>query len=280
MDIAREVEYNNRKRRLIPMIVEYIGHSGVLVELDKINLLFDVIAPVSGGHPAELRHDWGTFPKLDPAKDTVVFASHNHGDHYSEEIWKLRGLLPHLHYVISKDVHFSSGVRARLGITDEDMSRITFVKNYTSQDIRLPGGESIHIQTIPSTDEGVAFLVKAGGKIIYHAGDHHMWMWELNGETYMQDMEEVFRRTVSRLEIESGEVIDIAFLLLDQRLAPHTYDGMDTYLELLPVRHVVPIHQWKNYDLTDAYIADRSDMLASKGVTIHKVTGENCKFYI
>lgn len=262
------------------MRVEYIGHSGALVELENINLLFDVIAPVAGGHVFEPRHDWGTFPALDPAKDTVVFASHNHGDHYSESIWKLRGRIPHVHYVLSKDVHFSSGVRARLGITEADMPHITRVKNYTSQDIPLPGGASIHVQTLPSTDEGVAFLVKAEGKIIYHAGDHHMWMWEDRGREYMEDMEEVFRRTLSRLELSAGEAIDVAFLLLDERLAPNTYAGFDTYLDVLPIRNIIPIHQWKNYDLTDAYIRDRADLIAAKGVTIHKVTGENCAFEI
>lgn len=262
------------------MRIEYIGHSGVLVELEKINLLFDVIAPVTGGHVYEPRHDWGTFPKLDPKKDTVVFASHNHGDHYSESIWQLRGILPHVHYVISKDVHFSSGVRARLDITDADMPHITRVKNYTSQDIALGGGAQIHVQTLPSTDEGVAFLVKAEGRVIYHAGDHHMWMWENNGAQYMADMEEVFRRTLSRLELAPEGSIDVAFLLLDARLEPHTYDGIDTYLDVLPIRHIIPIHQWKNYDLTDAYNRDRAAFLASHGATLHKVTGENCVFEI
>ena len=259
------------------MRIEYIGHSGVLVQLENTNLLFDVIAfpQVASDPDRSLRHDIGRFPQLDTSQNTAVFASHFHGDHYTEQIWGLRDSIPEIMYVISKDIPFSSGVRRRLAIDDSDMENITRVKGYSSQDISFADGETIHVQTIPSTDEGVAFLVKAEGKIIYHAGDHHLWVWEGNTEQHNDDMRQVFRRTLSRLELGDTEKIDVAFLLLDGRLEGTAYEGMNTYIEMLPIRHVIPIHQWKNYSLTDSYLADIS---LPDGVVMHKVTGENCSF--
>lgn len=262
------------------MRIEYIGHSGVLVELNNINLIFDCIAfdDVTIYNSKGSVHDVGKMPLLDKSKETVFFASHVHGDHYVENIWNMRYKLNNVDYVISKDIPFSSGVRKRLGIDEEIKKTITRVKNYTSQDINLSDGSTIHVQTIPATDEGVAYLVKADGRIIYHAGDHHLWMWEERGEEYMDNMDKVFRRTLSRLELEPGETIDLACLLLDGRLSPHTYDGMDVYLEMLPIKSVLPIHQWQEYHLTDEYIRDRADKL--QGITMLKVIGENCSFEI
>lgn len=259
------------------MRVEYIGHSGVLVELPNTNLLFDVIAfpQVTSDPLRSLQHDVGNMPHIDMSKDTVILASHSHGDHYAEQIWTLRHSFPHIHYIISKDIPFSSGVRKRLDITGEDMDRITRVRGYSSSDITLSDNHILHLQTIPATDEGVAFLVKVDGRIIYHAGDHHLWVWEGNTAKQNDDMREVFLRTLSRLELDDSEKIDVAFLLLDGRLESTAYEGMDTYIEMLPLHHIIPIHQWKNYSLTDSYISERK---LPSYITLHKVTGENCSF--
>ena len=39
---------------------------------------------------------------------------------------------------------------------------------------------SVQVETLKSNDEGVAFLVTAEGRTIYHAGDLNWWYW--NGE--------------------------------------------------------------------------------------------------
>ncbi|MCF0143882.1 MAG: hypothetical protein HUJ79_02035, partial [Firmicutes bacterium] len=100
---------------------------------------------------------------------------------------------------------------------------------------------------------------------------------EEEGEKYCSDMANAFRRHISHLS--PGE-IDLAFLLLDGRLGNHAYDGMDEYLEALDVRHVIPIHQWRDYRLTDKYMCARKDFLESRNTVMHKVTGENCVFEI
>ena len=52
------------------MKVTFIYHSAFLVELERCSLLFDWYG--------------GDLPKIDRTKPLYVFASHHHGDHYSQ----------------------------------------------------------------------------------------------------------------------------------------------------------------------------------------------------
>lgn len=300
------------------MRIEYIGHSGVLVETERLNLIFDCIEGQPVSTDPNWSHDIGKLPELDKSKGTVFFVSHNHGDHYGPKIWEARDFLDNVYYVLSKDVHFSSGVRQRLNITDADMNRIIRLKGYTSGDIALPWGDTIHVETIPSTDVGVAYLIFADGHTIYHAGDHNLWLWEEEGQKYMDEMTKNFMEPVKHLAevlaqppfcsmdaaggdagaecsasgaedsgAEDGHAaggapgqIELACLLLDERIEGHMYDGIDAYLEMLPIKNVLPIHQWQEYFVTDNYKKARAEMLEAKGINILKVTGEGCQFEI
>ena len=87
------------------MIVTYLGHSGFLIETEKLYLLFDSIAaeeitPRMQNHP----FSYGIMPQLDPAKELLVFVSHAHQDHFSRRICKLRELYPHVTYFLSSDI--------------------------------------------------------------------------------------------------------------------------------------------------------------------------------
>ncbi|MBQ0078476.1 MAG: MBL fold metallo-hydrolase [Eubacterium sp.] len=272
------------------MRIEYIGHSGVLVETERLNLIFDCIVGQPASEDKEWFYDIGQMPELDKSKGTVFFVSHNHGDHYGPQIWDARDYLDNVYYVLSKDVHFSSGVRARLNITEADMPRISRLKGYTSNDIQLPWGDTIHVETIPSTDVGVAYLILADGHTIYHAGDHNLWLWEEGGEKYMAEMTKNFMGPVEHLATVLSQPpfsldgapaqIELACLLLDERIEGHIYDGIDAYLNMLPIKTVLPIHQWQEYFVTDNYKRARADFLAEHGINILKVTGENCRFEI
>lgn len=58
------------------MKITYIHHSAFLAELETVSLLFD--------------YTEGTLPKISVKKPLLVFASHRHGDHYSEKkFWSL-----------------------------------------------------------------------------------------------------------------------------------------------------------------------------------------------
>ena len=138
------------------MKITYISHSGFAVELENHIFLFDYYK--------------GEIPKFDPKKSIVVFASHVHHDHYVEEIFELREQYPDVHYVLSSDIR-----RSAKKILEEKQieAQVSFLRIH--QELELG---KVRIQTLKSTDAGVAFLVECEGRTIYHAGDLNWWHWE------------------------------------------------------------------------------------------------------
>lgn len=97
----------------------------------------------------------------------------------------------------------------------------------------------LSIQTLRSTDEGVAFLIQAEGRTFYHAGDLNWWHWFGEDDQENQDMGTAYQTEIQTL---SGVHIDYAFLPLDPRLEA-AYDwGVRYFLETVDVMHWLPMH--------------------------------------
>ena len=122
------------------MKVTYLYHSGFAIEDEQALYVFDYYK--------------GELPVIAKEKQMYVFVSHRHKDHYNSEIFDWEKEHPNILYILSDDVEAESAP-----------NRI-FVK--PEQKIRT--GE-LKVETLRSTDEGVAFLVTCKDKRIYHAGD-------------------------------------------------------------------------------------------------------------
>lgn len=210
--------------------VTYIGHSGFLAELEGVLFLFDYYQ--------------GEIPALPEEKRLYVFASHRHKDHFNPEIFKLAERCPDVQYVLSRDIWLSQVPKALHG-----------------QTVQLKPGAAwadplIAVETLKSTDEGVAFLVRAEGKTIYHAGDLNHWHWEGETEAWNRKMEEDFRKALKPLR---GMKIDAAFLPLDPRQEGSYALGMDYFLELTDTRQVYPMHCWERYAIIDRWLTEHPD---------------------
>ena len=176
------------------MKITFLYHSAFLVELETCTLLFDWYG--------------GETPDIDWSKPLYVFASHHHGDHYSPEIFSAFGM-ENTWYILGSCITLSARRKAALGIDD---ARV----------FRLGGGRALdlnglHITTLTSTDAGVAFLIEAEGKTIYHAGDLHWWHWAGEPGTWNRDMARDFKGEMTKL---AGKTIDVATMcpLLAHRL--------------------------------------------------------------
>ena len=133
------------------MKVTFICHSSFCVELKKSVLVFDYYGE-------------GRIPEV-PAGCSVFFLnSHSHQDHFKREILKLREQYPEAEYILSRDVRLRP---------EEKGEWIHSVKAREEYEIK-----GLRIRTLRSTDQGVAFVVEAEGKRIYHAGDLNWWHWE------------------------------------------------------------------------------------------------------
>lgn len=75
-------------------------------------------------------------------------------------------------------------------------------------------GKQLKIDTLCSTDEGVAFLLHFEGKCIYHAGDLNWWSWSGITAQENEAMADAYKEEINRL---ASETIDVAFVVLDPR---------------------------------------------------------------
>lgn len=215
------------------MRVTYLAHSGFLVELDTVCLLFD----------------WwkGTLPPL-PDKALTVFVSHRHADHFNPEIFRLDDGTREVRFVLGRDIKLSTHNLAKWGVTPETAEKC--VRPGRDETIFLPGTE---IRALPSTDAGAAFWVRADGKSVYHAGDLNWWHYEEDSLADRRNMEVNFKRYLEPLR---GETLDAAFAPLDPRLGAAFGWGFRYLLELAEVRRAFPMHQWDDYRATARFLAE------------------------
>ena len=247
------------------MNVTYIEHSGFLVEWEHFYTLFD----------------WwkGELPPLDGDKPLLVFASHSHEDHFDKHIFSLLAQYPDTRFILSHDIRLATRRWEKLGMTEEIFARVTSLRS-DSIFATHAGGVPLTVRTVHSTDLGVAFLLSAEGRLVYHAGDLNWWHWTEEGETYCRNMEASYHRAIAKLAAavrdesadcgcESG--IDIAFVPLDPRLGDACDKGIAYLLEQIPVKTVFPMHMWEKYEWIGRYLrahpadADRLVTISRRG---------------
>ena len=216
------------------MKVTYIKHSGFMVETDKSYLLFDY---------------WeGKIPDMVYGKTLYVFSSHGHHDHYSPSIYKLENCCRQVHYILSSDIR-------QVDRSWNKMDHVYFMNPYEKMEV----GEC-QIETLKSTDEGVAFLVRIEGKVIYHAGDLHWWDWPGEDSGWLSQQEQTFR---AEIEKTAGVPVDIAFTVLDDRLGENFDKGMSLLLDIMRPRYALPMHFW-----SDRGVISRFRSLHDPGETV------------
>ena len=211
----------------------FLDHSGFLVELADVCLLFD----------------WwkGALPPL-PEKPLAVFVSHRHEDHFSPAVFSLADGTRPVRFLLGRDIRPTEKNRARWGLTDEALSLCSFLGGNEHAEV-FPG---VTVETLPSTDEGVAFVVHACGRTVYHAGDLHWWHWEGEDKAWNRNMEVNFQRFLRPLE---GRHIDLAMVPLDGRLEDAFDWGLAYFLAHTDTDTVLPMHQWGQFALTERFCA-------------------------
>ena len=229
------------------MNITFIAHSGFLVEWDKFYTLFD----------------WwkGELPPLKPDKPLLVFASHNHEDHFDPKIFRLPSQYPNTRFILSHDIRLATRRWEKLGMTEEIFARVTSIRVDSLLATEV-SGEALTVRTINSTDAGVAFLLSAEGKLVYHAGDLNWWHWQEEGRLYCTNMAANYRRAIEKLAAavrdeaaDSGcaGVIDAAMAPLDPRLGESSGMGIEYLMKNVPVQKLFPMHLWDRFDEIERY---------------------------
>jgi len=205
----------------------FLDHSGFLVELPSVTLLFD----------------WwkGELPSLRENVPLLVFSSHWHEDHFNPAIFNLNADAYILGEMQPDWLH-------RKGVSSEKIE----------QSISLSGNDSVAplpgvtVETLPSTDEGVAFLVTADGLTVFHAGDLNWWHWEGEPDPWNPDMAVHFQQYAEPLR---NRHIHLAMLPLDPRLNKDGFRGANHFLRLARIDRFIPMHQWGKFAFTEQFLA-------------------------
>lgn len=202
------------------MKITYIHHSAFMAETDSACLLFDYFE--------------GALPEIPVEKALYVFASHRHGDHFSEVIFHLAEKHEKIMYILSSDIWTK---RVPVELRDKAVS---LAPGQVWED------ENIKIETYKSTDEGVAFWCTVDGKEIYHAGDLNHWYWDGEDEEWNRDMTAAYRAEIEKMR---GRTADVAFLPLDPRLEKYFYLGIDDFMKVADAKVIFPMHFWEQFDV-------------------------------
>ncbi len=235
------------------MRITYLGHSGFLAETKEHYLLFDYYT--------------GKLPVFSPEKKLTVFVSHSHQDHYNKEIFALQNGL-HITYVLSGDIR-----RKRIEELVHRENELLSVKAHETYRLY---GDQMAIETLRSTDIGVAYLVTLSeeGRTyhFYHAGDLNLWKWAEESKAHNNNMEANFRR---EMELIRGRHFDAAFVPLDPRQEDFAFGGMDLFLETADADAVFPMHFWKQPEIIWAYLKARPQV---KNLILLEEEGRTCEF--
>ncbi len=215
------------------MKVTYLYHSGFAVELQKHVLIFDYIQ--------------GKLPVWDQDKTILFFASHKHQDHFVLQIFDYFSQYKNIHYFLGPDIRLNENYLKRRGVEEAVLSAITRVGKRT-----VVRREDVSVETLRSTDEGVAFVVSAEGQTIYHAGDLNWWHWEGEEPAWNARMKQDYQEEIERI---SGRHFDAAFVPLDPRLGESFHLGLKLFLEQTRADAVFPMHMWEDYAVIPRFLA-------------------------
>lgn len=196
---------------------------------------------------------------MNPDKMLLVFVSHVHCDHFNPEIFNLYENHHKVKYLISSDIKLDDYSKTKYGISKEISQRLISVNPDSKYDI-ADDNINITVNTLKSTDQGVAFLINYKDKEFYHAGDLNLWVWKEEDKQFNNNMRANFERELSKIK---GRNIDIAFAPLDPRQEEWYRLGMDALLDNVDVKYVFPMHFWDKPEVIKAYKKERESRPAS-----------------
>lgn len=204
------------------MKIKYIYHSGFTIEDDDYYLILDYYK--------------GDIDLRD--KETIIFSSHGHHDHYNAEI--LNWTNEKTSYVFSDDIDVKAA------------DNIHFMGPY--EDLSLKG---IKIRSFGSTDLGLSFLIETKDKTMFFAGDLNWWHWDNDTDEEQKKEEKDFKNEIEKIK---GNKIDIAFFPVDPRLGESYYLAGEHAIRELEPKYFFPMHFGDKSDITSKFAHRLKDL--------------------
>ncbi|HBN84507.1 MAG TPA: hydrolase [Clostridiales bacterium] len=216
--------------------IRYLFHSGFSLETASKYLVFDYWE--NNRDPKKLRsvHEGILRPDLFPKdKQVLVFASHNHRDHFDPRTLDWAKEHPNIQYIFSSDIN----------VKNKEL-RSHFMSPYETWTIN-----DLIVKTYGSTDQGVSFLVQTDGLDIFHAGDLNMWYWYY--ESTPEELIEDRKKFIGEMDKMNKEHVDIAFFPVDPRLKEYGYLGGKYFINQMKPDLFIPMHFGEDYGFIKAF---------------------------
>lgn len=223
------------------MKITFVYHSCYVVEFEEIVLVFDYFK--------------GKLPVWNENKEVYFFTSHKHHDHFSMEILKLTEQYKNITFVLSNDIKFTDKFLLRHGINPNIKEHIIRIGKNETLEI-FTGKLKMKVETLRSTDEGVAFLITYNDKVLFHAGDLHWWSWAGESDEEYLEMSRNYTNEINKL---TNRNIDVAFIVLDPRQEERYWWGMDYFMKATNARKVFPMHCWEKYWIIKQFQKDKQN---------------------
>ena len=243
------------------MIITFVHHSCLVVEMKERVFVFDYF---KNGKVKGFEFT-GVLPEFDKEKPLYVFASHFHQDHFDVEILKWADKYAKIHYILSRDIKLSGRYLERNGIDPSVKEKIMFVQPLKHYEI-----DDMEIKTLRSTDAGVAFLIHAEDKYIYHAGDLNLWKWDGAGELVNGKETRAYKHEINKL---ANYAIDVAFVPLDSRQKKYAVEGLSYFMEHVDAKAIFPMHMWQDYSYIQIFKSKISNGAFARRLV--DISGEN-----
>lgn len=239
------------------MQVIFIHHSCFLIEVDEKVLIFDWF----GGDRVNGYHFGGVLPEYEPDTPIYVFASHKHQDHFDMDVLHWAENYSNIHYIFSKDCKMSPHFLEKHGFLPDIREKLLYVTAGEKYQV-----DDVHIETLKSTDAGVAFYVETRGAAFFHAGDLNNWRWDGAGDLVNGKMDREYKHEIRKL---AHKKIHLAFIPLDPRLGEYQSLGIDYFIRNTDADYIFPMHMWQEYTGIREYLKTiSSQMMAERIVPI------------
>lgn len=222
-------------------IVEYLNHSGYLVETDNHILIVDYVN--------------GKLPKLD--KPTLFVSTHGHEDHFNKEILNIEG---NVKILLSSDIKETNKLETKNNVFYIEPNSRRYIGDF-------------QVDTFGSTDKGISLFVYVDNIGIFHAGDLNLWLWEEDSQEERNKMTKDFRDEINRIRRKN---VEIAMFPLDPRLGKYTTSGITYFMDNVKPKHLFPMHMWDDFKVAEKF---KNTMRSDKTI-FYAPSHDNEKFEI
>ncbi len=195
--------------------VEYINHSGYLVETENHILLVDYVK--------------GDLPEFD--KPTLIIATHSHPDHFNQDILGIEGPV---RILLSSDIKEEYNLPYQSNVFYIEPNAKRFIGDF-------------QVETFGSTDKGISVFVYVDNIGIFHAGDLNLWIWE--DEDTQEDKMEMSKDFDKEIKNIRRKNVEIAMFPVDPRLGKYATSGVTYFIDIVKPTYLFPMHFWGNVEI-------------------------------